>query len=578
MSEVPANGADEPSQNTNQTGGATTLLDEKLQAAIRDGMQAYSAKDYAGAISRLEVFAGSMDFWKPLVCLGLSYYNIKRYAAAEATFAHIVENCKDPELVGRAVQALDRVRATIGDPSASYTSIPKLNWPADTGVHLGLDKPVAEGESDPLQDGILNKEDLLPADRERYIKLGTRHYLNGRYEDAIKYLDAGLSGEDEHWNARLALAMSYHKVGQTELGETLMTAILDKCQDKGVLARAKQAMDSIKFEQVRATTAERKAFDETLALHQAEKEKTAERRKAEAQEAREAAQAKWQAEREQRSAVAKLPRKMHPLAPVVLVVLLLGIGYYFSLRLIPGVYNKIVMQDVGSYGKSVGDYGALEGVQPQLLSMPGANGSKITGAYYEKPGAGRCVIIHSATFDDWAMRKALATSLLQAGVSVLVYDAHGHGRTGGAARWQSIADDGLFAYDYLRGKIGIKGANIVSYGYSLGCAPAAATGEMRDHGLIILENPFPTITQIAREKMPLLWLVPDSLCPEQQHRYLQTDRPDHPHANLVVIASKDPMVSQADTLAFFSHVFGNKDYQNSPVAPATDLIVKLTTK
>ncbi|HEY9792530.1 MAG TPA: hypothetical protein V6D22_19170 [Candidatus Obscuribacterales bacterium] len=578
MSEVPANGANEPAKTTSQTGGATTLSDAKLQAALRDGMKAYSEKDYAGAVSHLEAITSSMEQWKPLVCLGLSYYNLKRFAQAEAVFAQIVEKCPDHEIVVRAVQALDRVRAAIGAPSASYTSIPKLSSHADTGVHLGLNKPVVEGEYDPQQTGTFNKQILSPADREKHIKWGTRHYLNGRYEDAIKYLEGGLEGDEENWNARIALAMSYHKVGQSGLGEILLTNIMSQCQDQKMLARAKQTIDSIKFEVTKSTTAERKAFDDSLAEQQAEKQKSMERRKAEAQEVREAAQAKWAADRDARAAAAKPVRKVNPLAPIVLVVLLLGIGYYYCLGLIPGLYNKIVMQDVAAYNKSVADFGTLDGVQPQVLSIPAANGTKLTGAYYEKAGAAHCVILHSATFDDWDMRKALATSVLQAGASVLLYDAHGHGRTGGEARWQGIADDGLFAYDYLHGKLGIKGANIVSYGYSMGCAPAAATGQMRDHALIILENPFSTITAIAREKMPVLLLVPDALCPEPQHRYLQDDRADHPHAMVVAIASKDPIVSPADTQAFFAHVAGSKDLQNSPTAPATDIIVKLLAK
>jgi tetratricopeptide (TPR) repeat protein len=523
------------------------LSDDGQANLIKLGTKAYSDRDYHAAIGHLEqAMANNPDAWKAAACLGLSYFHVKRLSEAQETFARIVAECPDDEIVVRAVQALDKVKAALGAPLEDDNM---LRSHAETGVHLGLNKRVDAGEYDPQATGAFTKKDLPTADREKYIQWGTNCYMGGKFEKAIEYLELALSGDDENWNARLMLGMSYYKTGQTNLAEIVIGAIMSQCTDSKMILRAKQALENIHVSEMEISRGASDKFEEMLATKEHQKQlqqkKTLQKIPTLAsQEKRVVHASKAESSAHRRNA-----------AIALLCALLIFITYEGSISLLPSMYGSVLVPN-NTKVASVDSFGVVDGIAFQPETMAGPNGSKLFGAYYEKPGATKLVIVHPATFNDLERRKSLTSALLSAGFSVLDYDRRGHGRSNGDAGWQGVPDDGPFAYDYAHGKLHYKEADIVSYGCSLGAATAAQTAASRQHYAVVLENPFTNVPTLARQKNSLLSIYPDSVCPEPKLDFLQRGAPTMP---VLVLASKDPIVPAAETQAFFDKLGGTKE-------------------
>jgi tetratricopeptide (TPR) repeat protein/pimeloyl-ACP methyl ester carboxylesterase len=546
-----------------------SLSDNGQAELIKRGTKAYSDHDYPAAIGYLEkAIANNPQAWKAAACLGLSYFHEKRLSEAQETFARIVSDCPDDEIVVRAVQALDKVKAAIGAPSDDDNM---LRSHAETGVHLGLNKRAEDGEYDPQATGAFSKKDLPVADREKYIQWGTNCYMGGKFEKAIEYLEQALSGDDENWNARLMLGMSYYKTGQTNLAEIVIGAIMSQCTDAKMLLRAKQALENIHVSEMEISRGASTRFEEMLATKEHQKhlqqKKTLQKIPTLASQAKAAApESKTERSAHRRNAMIAL-----------LCALLIFVTYEGSISLLPSMYGSVLVPN-NTKLSSVDSFGVIDGITSQPETMSGPNASKLFGAYYEKPGSSKLVIIHPATFNDLNRRKDLTAALLAAGFSVLDYDRRGHGRSDGSSAWQGVPDDGMFAYDYAHGKLHYKEADIISYGCSVGAATAAQTASARQHYAVVLENPFTSTTALAKQKNSLLGIYPDSVSPEPKMDFLQKGAPAMP---VLVVASKDPIVPAAETQAFFDKLGGTKELVKTDAsvdAPHWDQITKFLQK
>ncbi len=94
------------------------------------------------------------------------------------------------------------------------------------------------------------------------------------------------------------------------------------------------------------------------------------------------------------------------------------------------------------------------------------------------------------------------------GLSALIVDYRGYGRSGGSPSERGIYLDGEAAHDYLTGERGIAPGRIVSYGRSLGTAVALHVALERPTAALVLESPMSTARAMARRMMPLLPVWP----------------------------------------------------------------------
>lgn len=103
-----------------------------------------------------------------------------------------------------------------------------------------------------------------------------------------------------------------------------------------------------------------------------------------------------------------------------------------------------------------------------------------------------------------------AQALADRGLSVLLFDYRGYGRSVGEPDEAGIYRDAEAAYRYLVDERGIPPRRIVLLGRSLGAAPAARLATRVEHAGLLLVSPFPDAASMARRMfggLPMGWLV-----------------------------------------------------------------------
>jgi pimeloyl-ACP methyl ester carboxylesterase len=88
--------------------------------------------------------------------------------------------------------------------------------------------------------------------------------------------------------------------------------------------------------------------------------------------------------------------------------------------------------------------------------------------------------------------------LRNSGLSVLLLEYPGYGRSGGKPTQESITSAAAAAYDYLVSRDDIDNSRIVAYGRSLGGGAACALAVQRELAGLILESSFSGVKSLAR--------------------------------------------------------------------------------
>jgi fermentation-respiration switch protein FrsA (DUF1100 family) len=91
----------------------------------------------------------------------------------------------------------------------------------------------------------------------------------------------------------------------------------------------------------------------------------------------------------------------------------------------------------------------------------------------------------------------LAEEYRDRGVSALLVEYRGYGRSGGSPSQKAIVGDAVAAYDWLREKPGVDPERIMLHGRSLGSGVAAQLAKERPLAALILESPFVSIASFA---------------------------------------------------------------------------------
>jgi fermentation-respiration switch protein FrsA (DUF1100 family) len=89
-------------------------------------------------------------------------------------------------------------------------------------------------------------------------------------------------------------------------------------------------------------------------------------------------------------------------------------------------------------------------------------------------------------------------------VHVFIFDYRGYGRSEGKVSEEGTYLDGEAAVDYLRDARGTEAKEMVFFGRSLGAAVAAEIATRTTPMALILESPFVSIREMARETFPYL--------------------------------------------------------------------------
>jgi hypothetical protein len=133
------------------------------------------------------------------------------------------------------------------------------------------------------------------------------------------------------------------------------------------------------------------------------------------------------------------------------------------------------------------------------------DGVKIHAWLLPLAGARRVVVVCHGNAGNISHRLDRALEMQRRlGVSVLLFDYRGYGRSEGSPDEEGTYRDARAAYGYLTETKGVRPADLVLFGESLGAAVAVQLALERPAGALILESAFTSIPDMARAAYPFL--------------------------------------------------------------------------
>ena len=147
------------------------------------------------------------------------------------------------------------------------------------------------------------------------------------------------------------------------------------------------------------------------------------------------------------------------------------------------------------------------GLRAEELSIAVEDGVTLHGWWIEGPGE-RVLIWYHGNAGDIADRLPNARWFVDTlGVSVVLVDYRGYGRSSGTPDEAGVYRDGLAVYDAVAAR-GVRARDIVIFGRSLGGAVATEVALQRPAGALVLEAAFRSARAMARVHY---WFVPGAL-------------------------------------------------------------------
>ncbi|MDB5538332.1 MAG: Bem46 protein [Devosia sp.] len=138
--------------------------------------------------------------------------------------------------------------------------------------------------------------------------------------------------------------------------------------------------------------------------------------------------------------------------------------------------------------------------QAELVSIPSADGSSVTG-WYEPPAAGKPLIVYfRGNAQSFSREHVRFEAFVADGYGFLAFDYRGFPGSPGEVNEENILADSLAAYDWAKAK----GFPIVLWGRSLGSGPATYVASRREADALMLETPFLSAVSVAADRYGFL--------------------------------------------------------------------------
>ena len=139
------------------------------------------------------------------------------------------------------------------------------------------------------------------------------------------------------------------------------------------------------------------------------------------------------------------------------------------------------------------------GLAAEDVSMRTEDGVKLHGWFFPAPNAQVCLLLFHGNADNISIRLPKAEAWVQRGVSVLLIDYRGYGKSEGTI--QSSADlikDAKAGLAWLKKAKNLNPSQIILYGESMGSVPAIELAGHETFKAIILEAPFTSLKDMAK--------------------------------------------------------------------------------
>ena len=153
-------------------------------------------------------------------------------------------------------------------------------------------------------------------------------------------------------------------------------------------------------------------------------------------------------------------------------------------------------------------------IAPQDVTFPSRDGTKLHGWLIRSSGGQApspvppLMVFFHGNAGNITERAPVAEELAKRGVSVLLFDWRGYGKSEGAPSEARLYDDALAAYDFAA-KIH---PDIVAYGESLGAPYAAFAAKHRHVRCAIIDSSFPSLLAVGNAHyFPLGYFAPRAM-------------------------------------------------------------------
>jgi uncharacterized protein len=161
-------------------------------------------------------------------------------------------------------------------------------------------------------------------------------------------------------------------------------------------------------------------------------------------------------------------------------------------------------------GREIRATPAALGLDYQDLAITAADGVRLHAWWVPAPQARRTVLHFHGNAGNIGDRLEMLQVLRGLGVSVLLLEYRGYGRSEGRPAEDGFYLDAQAAWQHLTGALGVAPGSLVVHGQSMGGAVAAWLAARRPCGGLVLESAFTSIPDMAGELYPWLpgrWLT-----------------------------------------------------------------------
>jgi fermentation-respiration switch protein FrsA (DUF1100 family) len=223
-------------------------------------------------------------------------------------------------------------------------------------------------------------------------------------------------------------------------------------------------------------------------------------------------------------------------------------GYVGAIVLLMLLENWLIFRPAGT---GPGDW--LSPPDPRIkdVALTTADGTPLHGWWLPRDGASGTLLFFCGNAGNMSWRgHAICTLSEQLGVSVLIVDYPGYGKSGGKPSEAGCYACADAAYAWLL-KQGLRGEDVVIFGESLGGGVAVDLASRQPHRALILVKTFTSMPDVGQDIYP--WLPARWLVRNKFHSLSKIERCKQP----VFIAHGD-----ADRLIPFAH--GQRLYEAAP--------------
>ena len=185
---------------------------------------------------------------------------------------------------------------------------------------------------------------------------------------------------------------------------------------------------------------------------------------------------------------------------------------------------------------------SLMGLAFEDVEVEAADGVRLHGWWIPAPDAAGTVLFSHGNAGSIEGRMRAARVLVDMGLSVMLYDYRGYGRSEGRPSEEGLYRDAVAFHDHLVQRRGVDPQRLLLYGESLGVAVAIELARRRPVAGLFLESGFTSMADVGAVHYP--WLPVGLLL---RHRYENEDKIGTLEVPILIIHSPD------DELVPFSH-------------------------